>query len=263
MRPYRWPLRHMLPWLVDIVLGRRRSFAADSRLVVWRYNRPPVIDGVEHIPRSGPVIIVGNHLDRPEVIMAFAGMAASVAIADARPDRPEVHWTITAERRQRVGPVRIPRAIVRWLFERIARMYDFALMEPGAPFVMQRAAAMRELEEAIQRGDAVGLMPEAGGDGVLRHPRPGSGLFLARLSTGRVPILPLALFIDGGRLIVRFGPTFTLEPPAEPGDERARDRMLGERVMTAIGRLLPPAWQGVYREAIDRPEGTGKNMTSG
>ncbi len=253
----------MLPWLVDVVLGRKRSFSADSRLVVFRYNQPPVIEGVEHIPRSGPVIIVGNHLDRPEVMMAFAGMAASVAVAEARPERPEVHWTITAERRQRVGPVSIPRAVVRWLFERIARMYDFALMEPGAPFVMQRAAAMRELEEAIQRDDAVGLMPEAGGDGVLRHPRPGSGLFLARLSAGRVPILPLALFVQGDRLVVRFGPTFTLEAPPEPGDERARDRVLSERVMTAIGRLLPPEWRGVYREAIERPEGMDENMTSG
>jgi hypothetical protein len=263
MKPYRWPLRHMLPWLLDIVLGRKRSFSADSWLVVFRYNEPPLIEGTEHIPRSGPVIIVGNHLDRPEVMMAFAGMAASVAVAQARPERPEVHWTITAERRQMVGPVRIPRAIVRWLFERIARMYDFALMEPGAPFVMQRAAAMRELEEAIARGDAVGLMPEAGGDGVLRRPRPGSGLFLARLSAGRVPILPLALFIEGDRLVVRFGPVFTLEASGEPADERDRDRRLSERVMTAIGRLLPPEWRGVYREAVERPEDTDENVTSG
>lgn len=248
----------MLPWLVDIIIGRKRSFSADSRLVVCKYNQPPIFEGVEHIPRTGPVIIVGNHLDRPEVMMAFAGMAASVAVADARPESPEVHWTITAERRQKVGPVRIPRGIVRWLFERIARMYDFALMEPAAPFVMQRAAAMRELEEAVARGEAVGLMPEAGGDGVLRHPRPGSGLFLARLSGGRVPILPLALFIANERLVVRFGRPFTLEPPAAVEDERTADRSLGGRVMTAIGRLLPPEWRGVYREATERPEDTGR-----
>lgn len=246
----------MLPWLADVILGRRRSFSADSRLVIFRYNQPPVIDGVEHIPRAGPVIIVANHLDRPEVMMAFAGMAASVAVADARPDSPEVHWTITAERRQMVGPVRIPRVVVRWLFERIARMYNFALMEPRAPFVMQRAAAMRELEEAVGRGEAVGLMPEAGGDGVLRHPRPGSGLFLARLSAGRVPILPLALFIANDRLVVRFGPVFTLEAPTAGQDERTADRLLGGRVMTAIGRLLPPEWRGAYREAVAGPQGT-------
>lgn len=257
MKPYRWPLRHMAPWLLDIALGRARSFAADSRLVVFRYNEPPVIEGTEHIPRSGPVIVVANHLDRPEVMMAFAGMAASVAIAEARPEQREVHWTITAERRQMVGPVRVPRPIVRWLFERIARMYRFALMEPGAPFVMQRAAAMRELETAIAQGEAVGLMPEAGGNGVLRRPRAGSGLFLARLSAGRTPLLPVALLLEADRLVARFGPTFTLQPPPPEEDDRATDQRLSERVMTAIGRLLPPEWRGAYREALETTGNAG------
>jgi len=54
---------------------------------------------------------------------------------------------------------------------------------------------------------------------------------------------------DDGTLVIRFGEPFSLDLPA--GLPRAeRDRAASDQVMTAIGRLLPPAYRGVYADVM-------------
>jgi hypothetical protein len=97
----------------------------------------------------------------------------------------------------------------------------------------------------------VGITPEARGSGRLVEPPRGSGLFLLALARRGVPFLPVAVWEEGTTLVFRFGPPFRLSVPEGQSREEA-DRLARERVMTAIGLLLPPDWWGEYAEAIAR-----------
>jgi len=94
-------------------------------------------------------------------------------------------------------------------------------------------------------------MPEAGGSGILREPLEGSGLFLQALSERGLLLVPAGVWEEDDTLTVRFGEPFAL-PVAREGSRRERDRRAREQVMVAVGRLLPPAYWGYYREAIQR-----------
>ncbi|MGB6895420.1 MAG: hypothetical protein WBF37_05720, partial [Dehalococcoidia bacterium] len=86
------------------------------------------------------------------------------------------------------------------------------------------------------------------GKGTLIEAMPGSGLALLALSRGRLPIVPVGLWEDDATLTVRFGEPFTLEAGATSREEQ--DRQARERVMVAIGRLLPERYWGFYAPAI-------------
>jgi hypothetical protein len=86
--------------------------------------------------------------------------------------------------------------------------------------------------------------------GTLVQPPPGSGAFLASIAGHAVPLQPVGVWEeDDGTLVIRFGEPFLLDLSA--GLPRAeRDRAASDRVMMAIGRLLPPQYRGVYADAI-------------
>jgi hypothetical protein len=51
--------------------------------------------------------------------------------------------------------------------------------------------------------------------------------------------------------MVRFGEPFALSV-AKEGSRQEQDHRAREQVMVAVGRLLPPAYWGYYRKAIQR-----------
>ncbi len=120
---------------------------------------------------------------------------------------------------------------------------------------MGRAAVLRRIASIAQR-EPIGLMPEAGGSGILREPLEGSGLFLQALSERGLPLVPTGMWEEDDMLIVRFGEPFKLSV-AKEGSRQERDGQAREQVMVAAGRLLPPAYWGHYREAIQRSLGEG------
>jgi hypothetical protein len=117
--------------------------------------------------------------------------------------------------------------------------------------VMGRAAALRHLTHALAEAP-VGLTPEAAGSGRLIEPPIGSGLFLAMLARRGYPVLPVGIWEDpDGTLVVRFGKPFTPSLSQDRSRDE-QDRLAREQVMTAIGRLLPQEYWGVYEAAIRR-----------
>lgn len=240
----------LVPFARDLIVGRRRSFAGDGRIVLDGNPFSRRIDGVEHIPREGAFVVVMNHYSRRGLRPYHCAFAVSATVAEARADRTEIRWAFASEMYgQHIGPLPIPLWLVRWVFRRVALVYDLVIVPRREDLVSGRAVALRRLWRALERGP-VGLTPEAVGQGALVEPPGGSGLFLAALARRGAPLLPVAAWEeDDGTLVVRFGPAFQISMPAglsrDEQDERARTQ-----TMVAIGRLMPPAWWGSYAEAI-------------
>ena len=254
---YHFPRLGLALWAIDWLLGRRRSFAGDSRWTLRDVRPRPRAEGEEHIPRQGPFVLVANHYERPGLNLHFAGMHVGQVVARRRAQAPEIHWIITSEWfGRRLGILPVPDAFWRWTFRRVGRMYDFVVMPRSPEKVMARAAALRHaLAYALGRGgrpgEPLGLMPEALGKGVLIEAMPGVGLFLKVLSDHGLPILPVGILERDGALTAVFGPAFRLELPA-PAGQKELDRLAREQVMVAVGRLLPREYWGFYADAIER-----------
>jgi len=252
-RVYRFPRLPFMRWLVDLLLGRPRSFARDSRVTLDGNPPSPCVQGLDHLPPEGPFILVMNHYERGGLPIHFCAMAVSLAVAGRRPRSPEIRWVITSEWYGRhIGPLPIPVSLIRWVFRRVSRLYGLIVMPRAAGHTRGRAAAIRRLAQDVRAGESVALVPEALGKGTLIEAMPGSGLALLALSRGRLPIVPVGLWEDDATLMVRFGETFTLTLEAGATSREEQDRQARERVMVAIGRLLPQRYWGFYAPAIGR-----------
>jgi 1-acyl-sn-glycerol-3-phosphate acyltransferase len=191
------------------------------------------VSGIEKLPRSGPLLLVSNHLNDvdPALIGAFTPRTV-VSMA-------------------KVELFRVP------VVAQFMRVY-------GAMPVRRNEAdlgALRRAIEALDAGLCVCIFPEgrrSGQRAALGEAWPGAGLLALRSGA---PIVPLA--ITGSQrmglpwLIVRpfprqhitmsFGEPFTLEPPARLSGEAARAGT--QRIMTQIAALLPPEYRGYYGNA--------------
>lgn len=254
---YRIPLGGLALFVLDLILGRRRSFARDAATVMERNRRlPRRIEGLGNVAAEGSFVLVMNHFSRRGLRPYHCAMVVTAAIATRRPGGPEVRWAFTSEYiGVRLGPLPVPRWFLRWLFRRIARTYGFTIIARRPERGMERAAALRELARALERGP-IALTPEGlESRGQLIEPAPGTGLFLASLCRRGAPLLPVGLWEDGaGVFHVRFGQPFGLDLP--PGASREEeDRLARTQVMLAIGRLLPPDWRGAYRAELEKEGG--------
>ncbi len=124
--------------------------------------------GVEHIPESGPAVLICNHVSYVDAIV--------VAAACRRPIRFVMDYRI----------FRMP--VVGFIFRHMRAIpiaparEDAALME----------AAFAEVARALEAGELVGVFPEGGlsKDGELQRFRPGVQRIVTRTP---VPVVPMAL----------------------------------------------------------------------
>jgi 1-acyl-sn-glycerol-3-phosphate acyltransferase len=206
----------------------------------------------QHIPAEGPFVLVANHYERPGLKVFWGGMLASRAVARRRTSQESLRWLMTSEWYNfRLGPLPVPVWVFRWLFRRIARVYGLVIIPRAAERAVGRAAALRTILNLLRGGEeAIGLFPEGTGTGQLIEPMPGVGSFLLSLSNRGIPMLPVGIFEEGGRLIASFGPPFSIQAPrgVEKGE---RERLASQQVMVAIGRLLPRELWGAYASAIE------------
>jgi len=207
--------------------------------------------GLENVPSEGPFVLVTNHYARRGLRTYHCAMFITTVIAERRPLSPAIRWVITSEwYGYRIGPIPIPVWLIRWVFRRVGKVYGLLVMPRQASRAVGRAAVLRRIARVAQR-ETIGVTPEAGGSGILREPLEGSGLFLQALSERGLPLVPTGVWEEDGTLMVRFGEPFALSVARE-GSRQEQDRRAREQVMVAVGRLLPPAYWGHYREAIQR-----------
>jgi 1-acyl-sn-glycerol-3-phosphate acyltransferase len=197
--------------------------------VVWTFGRWRVL-GREHVPASGPLLIVANHLNNA--------------------DPPLIGATIRNRR--------------------IRFMAKFELFQGGrkslpirlfGAFPVRRfaadLAALRAAQELLKAGEAVAILPEGHRNraGIGMQPaHPGAALVALRSGA---PILPVAItgserihglgiLMQRPRITVTIGEPFVLERPAKL--DRTAVEAGTEAIMRSIATLLPPAYRGVWAE---------------
>jgi hypothetical protein len=249
---YRIPLTHLVAFGMCLLLGRRRSFTRDAESILKANLRHPRrIEGLGNAVTDRTCIVVMNHYSRAGLRPYHCAMAVSAAMTSVRAGKPEMRWAFTSEYLGlHIGPMPIPLWLIRWTFRRVAVVYDFFVLARREALVMGRAAALRRIAKLLASAP-IGLTPEGLlASGVLIRPPAGSGAFLASIAKRESPLQPVGVWEeDDGTLVIRFGEPFVLDLPA--GLPRAeRDRAASDRVMTTIGRLLPPAYHGAYAGAI-------------
>lgn len=186
------------------------------------------IVGAEHIPASGPYLLVTNHISRLDPPILMLAM-------------PHQIYVLAASEYRRVPILK-------------------QLMEASGAIWVRRGeldlAALRAALQVLERGDVLGLAPEGtrSRTRALQRAKPGAAYIALRSG---VPILPVALtgtekmledFLRLRRMRIR---VVIGEPFHLPNNGRARGNALEESteiIMRQIAKLLPPEYQGVYRD---------------
>jgi 1-acyl-sn-glycerol-3-phosphate acyltransferase len=192
------------------------------------------VEGIEHLPRRGPFILISNHLhwlDIPVLGATFPRRATAFAARK---------W----ERRPVVG----------WILRTLG----------SAIFVHRGEVDRQALQKALRvlrEGRILAVAPEGtrSRSGVLQRGKEGAAYLAAR--TG-VPLLPVVAYGQekvfkslgrGRRARVRvvYGPPFTLA--GTPGRvSRQQLQALTEQIMLRLAVLLPPAYRGVYADSVQQ-----------
>jgi 1-acyl-sn-glycerol-3-phosphate acyltransferase len=240
--------RLALPGFAASVLFRRpRSFSRDAHRAIAGLNVPPRLLGTEHIPPSGPFLVVCNHYTRPGLAAWWLVLAIGAAVSSHRHPQADrqMHWVMTAEWTFPGSPWRrrVLTPLTHLAFDRVARIYGFVSMPPMPPDPSQveaRALAVlrtvRLARHLAATGGVLGLAPE-GQDvpGGLADPPAGAGEFIALLVREGLPLLPVGASEPAGRLRVSFGPLFVPDIPAR---RAGQDHAVIQQVLDAIARQL-------------------------
>lgn len=180
-------------------------------------------EGVEHLPRRGPAIVISNH----------ASYVDSILLGSAAP-RP-IHFIVL----QRMFDL----TLLRWFYW---GMGTIPVRTEG-----QDSRGIRKALRLLSAGRVLGVFPEGSrsSDGRLQEPRLGAAM-IAALSGA--PVVPA--WIDGAREVlpvggrfpapvrvhVRFGPPLRFDRQAATGDREGLRRFARD-MLEAIHRLQPAA----------------------
>ena len=230
------------------LLGRTRSFRQDAQETVRSAGIPLQVAGREHIPASGPFLLVCNHYWRP----GFHAWWFVLALSSVIP--VEMRWLVTEAWTFCEQPaLRFLTPLTRWAFRRAARVYGFSAlpaMPPDPAEVEQRAAAVRAVLRCARQAPepAVALAPE-GMDmpgGLPGAPPPGVGRFVRQLARYCGEIVPVGVYEERQNLCLNFGAGIQLSSRGDANPEET-DRQTSAQVMKAIASLLPEDLRGAYR----------------
>lgn len=232
--------------LISLLSGRKRDVRADSRALVSGLRPGPLMLGKENIPVAGPFLVTLNHYSRPGFFILWAAAAISAALPG-----PSI-WLMTGAWTNREGGLdRLRTWMTGVLFARLAQIYGLVTMPPMPPVPedsAERALSVRRLlRRQRETPDAIVCIAPEGMDfpgGALGEPQTGTGKML--LQTARLAgwALPVGVYEQEGRLIIRFGKPYVLVNPEGAVDA---DRAACDAVMRRIAELLPEGMRGVYR----------------
>ncbi len=224
----------MTTWLIKFIPFRRRPV----RFILKQLAYPAFglltrieINGVENLPKQGPLLLVGNHF-------SFIDPVAMVRMAP---------WPI-----EFVGGAFTPHAPV-WT-RIIPFLWGYHKLYRGTG----SRDALRSAEQILQNRGIISIFPEGGNWAtVLRPARPGTAFLAVRTGS---PILPVGLdgftevfpsLFRGRRARVTMNIGQPIGPFTASGSGRERREQLdeiGHKIMRSIANLIPPEKRGFYSE---------------
>jgi 1-acyl-sn-glycerol-3-phosphate acyltransferase len=197
------------------------------------------VRGLEKVPRTGPVLVVGNHiatLDPP--------------VTGALVKRLDVYYMAKSEyfEKRRQG----------WLF----RAYNAFPVVRHTP----DRHALKQALQVLQDGHVLMMYPEGTRSRDLQMHRPFAGAgFLARKS--QAPIVPVAVWGSEGVLPtgaswfkrahvqIQFGDPFLL-PERNPDGSPMSHQQSADHMMSRVAAMLPEQYRGVFGAGRDVSEAT-------
>ena len=215
-----------LPWLI-------RATCAVAR-ILFRCFTSVRVEGLEHVPREGALIVASNHTSNADPPLIQAWLVPALG-------RP-VHWMAKAEA--------LDPPVIGWYFKQI-----------GAFGIRRGAAdteAFRLARRVLDEGRVLGAFPEGtrSYDGRLQAAK--EGVALLALRTG-APVLPVGcvgthdlwprgrtLWRFGGRVTLRVGEPFAVERRVLTDGRKETLEEVTDRLMRRIAALLPENDRGVY-----------------
>lgn len=251
---YRLPVQAVGRVLWAMANRQTRSFARDAQDAMKAVPTPPQILGLDRVPAKGACLVTCNHYTRPGFGAWWTALSISAAISMRRSEAApaDIRWVMTSAWRYPEGDWRrhFVTPLTRWAFARAAEVYGFITMPPMPPSpdeVTARASAVlrtvRLARQLAAEGGLLGLAPEGRDTPELAQPQAlggsppaGAGDFIALLVASGLPILPVGLAEDTGRLRISFGALFVPEIPRQRAE---RDRHVAHQVMQAITAQLP------------------------
>lgn len=198
--------------------------------IVYRVCLRWSVTGRENVPKSGPLIVVANHVNLTDPILLMLAMP---------------RW-VTYMAKKELFSVPIVGHVLR-------SAEVFSVARSGT--FEDKRAVMRQAEDLLSRGHILALFPEGSRDktGVLIEGKPGAA-FLA-LHSG-APLVPIAMLgtekitsplslLRRPRVHVRIGKPFHLEHSARRLSRSDATRLTDE-IMRQIAALMPPEQRGPY-----------------
>jgi 1-acyl-sn-glycerol-3-phosphate acyltransferase len=211
-----------------------RLSALLARLVLAALARAR-LEGREHVPAHGPLLLVSNHTSLVDPVLLTALFPRPLTF---------------------MGKAELFRP----------RPAGMAFRAVGAIPVRRGQPDRRALEQALATlagGGVVAVFAEGtrSRDGVLGRAEPGVGLLAARSGA---PVLPVAAigterlhraagWLGRPRLVLRCGMTLTVSRPARA--RAAAYQQVADEIMARVAALLPAARRGPYAAAPPREEG--------
>lgn len=221
IKKYPWPRRRFIRWSFKSVIG-----VVAGILTRWE------IEGIENIPESGPLVIVGNHFN-------FLDTVAPIH---------STNWPL-----EFIGDIEMPNAPP--VMRVFPNSWQTLKIEQGTP----NFEALNASEAVLAQNGVLVIYPEGHvHSGPLNPALPGAAYMALR--TG-APILPMGTISDNNwklfktitekkrRLGIRtrigkvFGPLTTANPD-RPSREEIREA--GRLIMTKIAELLPKDFRGEF-----------------